>query len=108
MTTAGLLVSSPVVEVLARDADGPEFGKASPLGLLIVLVLLVATVFLIRSMSRHLRKLPASFNRDDPALDQAADEGTDASAVDVTGTPSTGDDPAVGPDAPPRRPPHTE
>ena len=97
MIAAGVLASGPVVDVLARDADGPEFGKASPLGLLIVLVLLVATVFLIRSMSRHLKKLPADFDRDDPVADQAADEGTDA-----PGVPESDGDTTAG------RRPHTE
>ncbi len=100
MMTTGVLASGPVVDILARDADGPEFGKASPLGLLIVLVLLVATVFLIRSMSRHLRKLPTEFDRDDPVADQAADEGTDAPGVPEAGT--ANDDTTAG------RRPHTE
>ncbi|GAA2051393.1 hypothetical protein GCM10009722_05710 [Williamsia deligens] len=100
------MTSATVVDVLARDADGPEFGKASPLGLLIVLVLLVATVFLIRSMSKHLRKLPTEFSRDDPAPDQAADEGTDSPALRADGgsdpaddvRPDTAEDRRPGPD----------
>jgi len=54
---------------------GPDFGKASPLGLLVVVVLLIATLLLLRSMNRQLRKVPKSF---DPEPDQAAGEGTDA------------------------------
>ena len=42
--------------------EGPEFGKASPIGLVVILLLLIATVFLIRSMSKHLRRVPASFD----------------------------------------------
>lgn len=67
------------VTVLADDTPrrtGPDFGKASPLGLLVVLLLLIATFFLIRSMNRHLRKLPESFDPAHPQQDQAADEGT--------------------------------
>ncbi len=67
------------VEILADDTPrrtGPDFGKASPLGLLVVVLLLIGTVFLIRSMNRHLRQLPASFDRDDPEPDQAVDDGT--------------------------------
>ncbi|MBT0566716.1 hypothetical protein [Williamsia sp. CHRR-6] len=70
-----------LADVMAKDANGPEFGKASPLGLLLVLLLLVATVFLMRSMNKHLRKLPTSFSRDAPEADQAADEGTDRAGV---------------------------
>ena len=54
------------VAVLAQDVqpppgEGPEFGKASPVGLVVVLLLALATVGLIVSMTRHLRKVPASF-----------------------------------------------
>jgi hypothetical protein len=43
-------------------AAGPESGKAGPLALLVILLLGVATVLLIRSMNRHLRKVPPSFD----------------------------------------------
>ncbi|WP_036528305.1 hypothetical protein [Nocardia sp. CNY236] len=56
---------------------GPEFGKASPLGFLIILVLLVGTSVLIWSMNRHIKRLPANFERDHPEPDQEADDGTD-------------------------------
>ncbi|MBF6210753.1 hypothetical protein IU433_09530 [Nocardia puris] len=60
---------------------GPEFGKASPLGLAIVLVLLVGTFLLVRSMNRHLKNLPDTFEPEHPEPDQAADEGTEPGAV---------------------------
>ncbi|MET7773478.1 hypothetical protein [Nocardia sp. NPDC005366] len=56
---------------------GPEFGKASPLGLVIVLILLVGTVLLVRSMNRHLKNLPPTFEPEHPEPDQEADEGTE-------------------------------
>ncbi|MEU7140336.1 hypothetical protein ABZ942_12870 [Nocardia sp. NPDC046473] len=56
---------------------GPEFGKASPLGLVIILVLLAGTVLLVRSMNKHLKKLPATFEPEHPEPDQEADEGTE-------------------------------
>jgi hypothetical protein len=60
----------------APHNSGPDFGKASPFGLLVVVLLLIATVFLVRSMNRHLRKLPDSFDPQNPAPDQAIDDGT--------------------------------
>jgi hypothetical protein len=66
------------IGLLADDAPrdtGPDFGKASPFGLVIVVLLLIGTFVLVWSMNRHLRKLPKSF--DDPELDQAADEVTE-------------------------------
>ncbi|MFT3715806.1 MAG: hypothetical protein QM774_07620 [Gordonia sp. (in: high G+C Gram-positive bacteria)] len=64
------------VAFLADDTQGPEFGKASPIGLLVIIVLLVAVFLLIRSMNKQLRKLPESFDTDNPEPDQAFDEGT--------------------------------
>jgi len=60
--------------------NGPDFGKASPLGLLVVVLLLIATLFLLRSMNRQLKKVPESFDPQHPEPDQAADEGTDTIA----------------------------
>jgi hypothetical protein len=41
-----------------------------------VVLLLIGTFFLVRSMNRHLKRLPESFDRENPELDQAVDEGT--------------------------------
>ena len=67
-----------VVTLLADEPrnTGPEFGKATPLGLLITVALLVGTFALVWSMNRHLRRLPESFDPQHPEPDQAADEGT--------------------------------
>jgi len=40
-----------------------DVGKGSPIGLLVVLLLIVAVYFLYRSMNRHLRKVPPQFGR---------------------------------------------
>ncbi|KUI47383.1 hypothetical protein AU198_23490 [Mycobacterium sp. GA-1199] len=56
------------VDFLAQDPPrdtGPDFGKASPLGLLIVVLLLIGTFLLVRSMNRQLRKVPESFDPQD-------------------------------------------
>ena len=65
---AGLLADQ------APKDTGPDFGKASPFGLLIVVLLLIGTFLLVRSMNRHLKKLPTSFDRKDPDPDQTADD----------------------------------
>ena len=41
---------------------GPDYGKASPVGLLVVVLLLIGVFALVRSMNRQLRKVPASFD----------------------------------------------
>ncbi|OZE97936.1 hypothetical protein [Rhodococcoides fascians] len=70
-----------IVSLLAQGAPGPEFGKSSPVGLVIIVALLVGTALLIWSMNKQIKKLPESFEKDDPGLDQALDEGTDRGAV---------------------------
>ncbi|HKH50733.1 MAG TPA: hypothetical protein VKA77_02845 [Mycobacterium sp.] len=56
-----------------RDT-GPDFGKASPFGLVIVVLLLIGTFLLVWSMNRHLRKLPESFDGEHPEPDQPTSE----------------------------------
>lgn len=60
-----------------NSPTGPEFGKASPLGLVIVLVLLAGTILLIRNMNKHIKNLPSEFSPEHPEADQEADEGTE-------------------------------
>lgn len=62
VTTATVVAQEPA----PPPGRGPEFGKASPVGLIVVLVLFVATVALIRSMTVRIRRLPASFEPDPP------------------------------------------
>jgi hypothetical protein len=42
-----------------------DVGKSGPLGLLLIVLLLIATALLVRSMSKHLKKLPRSFDPED-------------------------------------------
>jgi hypothetical protein len=54
------------VQVWAASDQLPEdVGKSGPLGLLLIVVLLIATALLVRSMSRHLKKVPRSFEPED-------------------------------------------
>lgn len=78
----------------AQQPKGPEFGKASPLGLLVILLLLVGTVLLIRSMNTQLRKLPRTFDASHPEPDQEFDEGTDSGAA-VQTSPTAADETAA-------------
>ncbi|MFD6857311.1 hypothetical protein ACFWCF_08220 [Rhodococcus sp. NPDC060090] len=76
------------IEVLAQAPAGPEFGKASPLGLALVLLLLVAIVLLIWNMNKRLSNLPETFEPESPEADQAADEGTDRGAAVADAAPA--------------------
>lgn len=41
--------------------QGEDFGKSSPVGLVLLILFGIAVAFLIRSMTKHLKKVPASF-----------------------------------------------
>jgi hypothetical protein len=64
-----------VQPLLGQDPDppaqGPEFGGSSPIGLVVTLLMLVALIFLIRSMNKHLRKVPPSFEPESEEREQA-------------------------------------
>ena len=68
--------------VSARLLADSDTGKGSPIGLFVVLVLIVAVYFLYRSMSRHIKRIPESF-------DAAQDAGPSGTAV-PPGAPPTG------------------
>ena len=58
MTTTAVLAA-------AGDQLPEDVGKSGPLGLLLLVLLLLATALLVRSMSRHLKRLPRSFDPED-------------------------------------------
>ncbi|HEX7321450.1 MAG TPA: hypothetical protein VF299_00735 [Mycobacterium sp.] len=58
----------------APHNSGPDFGKASPFGLLVIVLLLLGTVFLVWSMNRQLKKVPRSFGQEETTVDKTADE----------------------------------
>ena len=75
MTTV-LLAGMTLLAQEGPRNTGPDFGKASPFGLLI------GTFGLVWSMNRHLKNLPESFDPEHPEPDQAVDEGTAAIVLD--------------------------
>ncbi|MDQ3763128.1 MAG: hypothetical protein M3460_16220 [Actinomycetota bacterium] len=44
--------------------QGEDFGKAAPVGLVVLLLLFLAAALLVRSMNKHLRRVPKSFDDD--------------------------------------------
>ncbi|WP_007023320.1 hypothetical protein [Saccharomonospora iraqiensis] len=78
--------------------EGADFGKSSPVGLLLLLVFLIAVVFLVRSMTKHLKRVPASFDGEgDRAGDgDPADDTDTAGATDSTDTADSTDTTADG------------
>jgi hypothetical protein len=70
VTVVAMVVQPPPVPD-DPGGRGEDFGKSSPVGLLVLLVFLIAVVFLARSMTKHLKRVPASF---DPPEDTAEQE----------------------------------
>lgn len=74
-----------VIGFLAQDEPrqtGPDFGKASPFGLIVVVLLLIGVFFLVWSMNRHLRKLPESFDTPENPDPDGDGEGDGAIGAD--------------------------
>jgi hypothetical protein len=61
------LVGQPSPTPPAEDPGGrgEDFGKSSPVGFLVLLLFFIAVAFLIRSMNKHLKRVPASFDKPD-------------------------------------------
>jgi hypothetical protein len=79
------VVAVPAQDPAPPPGQGPEFGKASPVALVVILLLGLATVFLIRGMNKRIRRLPASFDDErggaaEPGPDAAAEPGDRATA----------------------------
>ncbi|AMY21642.1 hypothetical protein HQO38_10215 [Rhodococcus fascians] len=89
-----------IVSILAQQPTGPEFGKSSPIGLVILVALLVGTALLIWSMNKKIKRLPATFEKEDPTLDQALDEGTDRGGITPSPQPDTSRPKPAVPDEP--------
>ncbi len=71
-------IALTIVTLLAQDPPrqtGPDFGKASPFGLLVLVLLLIGTFLLVWSMNRHLKKLPKSFDEPDESAGQPVEDG---------------------------------
>ncbi len=93
---AGLLLAAPDDNI--PPGKGPEWGKAAPIGLLIILLLGVSLFFLIKNMNKQFRKVPESF---DPPSDDVIETADDRSDPDELGEAAATDatDPPDGADA---------
>jgi hypothetical protein len=71
----GQVTGTPVVLAATQGNDpggqGEDFGKSTPVGFVVLILFFVAVAFLVRSMTKHLKRVPASF---DPPVGDAAEE----------------------------------
>ena len=56
------------VVVLAAQQLPEDVGKSGPVGLLLTVLLAIAIYLLVKSMTRHLERLPRSFDDDEPRI----------------------------------------
>jgi Na+-transporting methylmalonyl-CoA/oxaloacetate decarboxylase gamma subunit len=73
--------------VLAQQQDnggqGEDFGKSSPVGFLVLILFLIAVAFLVRSMTKHLKRVPATFDPEEAAeMERAAAEAEAQSKIE--------------------------
>jgi hypothetical protein len=71
--TVGLVVvvAQPTPTPGDPGGRGEDYGKSAPVGLVVIIVFFIAVFFLVRSMNKHLRRVPASF---DPPAEERPDE----------------------------------
>ena len=67
-----VLVQTPTPAPGDEGGQGEDFGKSSPVGFVVLLLFFIAVIFLVRSMNKHLRRVPETF--DEPAVDEPGDE----------------------------------
>lgn len=64
-----------------NGGQGEDFGKSSPVGLLILVLFLIAVALLVRSMTKHLKRVPASFDDVDPKTGKPVSGGEGAESA---------------------------
>jgi hypothetical protein len=67
------LVARPAPPPKDPGGQGEDYGKSSPVGLVILLLFFVAVGLLVRSMNKHLRRVPESF--EGPAFEEPKRQG---------------------------------
>jgi hypothetical protein len=72
-----------------NGGQGEDFGKSSPVGFLVLILFLIAVAFLVRSMTKHLKRVPASFDDPAPAEDKPAGSGSTEPSAETDAEPES-------------------
>ena len=72
--TASAMVLAQQPDSGDNGGQGEDFGKSSPVGLLVLILFLIAVVFLVRSMSKHLKKVPETFDKEEAGSESGSSE----------------------------------
>ncbi len=86
--TASALVLAQQPDSGDNGGQGEDFGKSSPVGLLVLILFLVAVVFLVRSMSKHLKKVPQSFDKEETASEGGSAEAEPSAEAEADEAPA--------------------
>lgn len=70
-------------DVNPATGKGPEWGKAAPIGLLVIVLMCVAVYFLVKSLNRNLKKVPESFQSSVPVPAGAVPAGAPTASTDA-------------------------
>src|SRR5205823_5553916 len=68
-----------------NGGQGEDFGKSSPVGFLLLLIFLIAVALLVRSMTKHLKRVPASFDPPEESKAETAEtaDGSPAATAET-------------------------
>jgi hypothetical protein len=64
-----VLAAAPASSVPNPDDPSGDVGTQGPIGLTLIVVLLIAVALLVKSMGRHLKRVPRSFDPEDALPD---------------------------------------
>jgi hypothetical protein len=64
-TAVPMVLVQPTPTPEGPGGRGEDFGKSSPVGLLLLILFFIAVALLVRSMTKHLKRIPASFDQPD-------------------------------------------
>ncbi len=89
LMTTMLTLAGPAQDIDPATGKGSEWGKAAPVGLLVILLMCVAVFFLMRSMTRNMRKVPTNFGPPDEErlLEESDTQGPDGQATSFVAEP---------------------
>jgi hypothetical protein len=77
VTDTVALVAQPTTPPEGPGGRGEDYGKSAPVGLVVIILFFIAVFFLIRSMNKHLRRVPDSFDPPPSAIQERAENRAD-------------------------------
>jgi hypothetical protein len=95
LTGVPLLAAGPTPP--PAPASGQEFGSASTLGFVVLVLFFIAVAFLARSMAKHLKRVQKPFEEAEQAAADTPDDAADGHDADAAVPEPTASEPAAEP-----------